>query len=525
MTKIYRRNHQMVDYREILRLGAENTTMRQIALSVGSSRNTVSEVLTAAKEKNVAWPIEGNVTNEELQNILFPGKYVTTNGYAEPDYGYIHKELSKPGVTMSLLWSEYCEKCYSSGLKPYMSTQFGDKYRRWARVTKATMRIQHKPGDVIEVDWAGNTLPIYDSVSGEEYKAYLFVAVLPCSCYTYAELCRDMKLESWLSCHVHAYNYFKGTTRLLVPDNLKTGVTSNTRYETVLNKSYQEMAEYYGTAIVPARVRHPQDKSHAESGVNFASTWILAALRNKHFFSIEEAKDAVKEKLEELNLKPFKKMSGCRKTAFLSEELEFMRPLPKVPYEPAKWIQNISVGYDYLVSDGLNKYSVPFDLIGEKVSIRITHSAVEVFYKGNRVAVHMRESVRQRNPIVNPNHMTPEHKKYLSYNESDFKLWGQNAGKYISAVVNFYLSSGKEPEQGFKSCVSLQKLVERNGKDIIDDVCKRVLEHTKEPSIRIINTLLKSENSKAKKDNFENISNQYGITRGEAYFRKVGDSK
>jgi transposase len=161
-----------------------------------------------------------------------------------------------------------------------MSTQFGDKYRKWAKITKATMRIQHKPGDAMQVDWAGSTLPIYDKVTDDITNAYLFVGVLPCSCFAYAELCADMKIENWLCCHVHAYNYFGGVTRLLIPDNLKTGVTSNTRYDTVLNRSYRELAEHYDTAIVPARVDHPKDKPHAEGSVKFASPWILAALRD-----------------------------------------------------------------------------------------------------------------------------------------------------------------------------------------------------------------------------------------------------
>lgn len=186
-----------------------------------------------------------------------------------------------------------------------MSTQFGDKYRKWARVTKATMRIQHKPGDAIQVDWAGDTIPIYDSVTGQQSSAYLFVAVLPCSYYAYTEACADMKTENWLNCHVHAFNYFGGVTRLLIPDNCKTATSSNTRYDTVLNRSYQELADYYGTAIVPARVRRPKDKSSAEASVRFAETWIIAALRDRRFFSLQEVNEAVAEKLEELNSREF----------------------------------------------------------------------------------------------------------------------------------------------------------------------------------------------------------------------------
>lgn len=210
----------------------------------------------------------------------------TNNKYAEPDYNYIHKELAKPGVTLTLLWNEYCEKCYTNNEIPYMSTQFGDKYRRWAKVNKATMRIQHKLGDAMQVDWAGTTITYFDSVTGAESAAYIFVAVLPCSCYAYIEACEDMKQENWLLCHIHAYEYFSGVTRLLIPDNLKAGVIANSRYETKLNESYRELAEHYSTAIIPTRVRHPKDKSIAEGTVKYASTWITAALRNNKFFSI-----------------------------------------------------------------------------------------------------------------------------------------------------------------------------------------------------------------------------------------------
>ena len=285
----------MPNYLEILRLDSLNHSQRTIESTVHCSRHTVRSVLQAAKEKQIAWPLDDDITNAELEEILFPGKYKSGCRYVEPDYPYIHRELAKPGVTMALLWEEYCRKCHEAGETPYMSTQFGDKYRRWARVTKATMRIQHKPGDAMQMDWAGDTLPVYDQVTGKQSPAYLFMAVLPCSCYTYAEVCEDMKTENWLSCHVHAFQYFGGVTRLLIPDNCKTATTANTRYETVLNRSYQELAEYYGTAIVPARVRKPQDKSAAEASVRFAQTWIIAALRERKFFSIREMNEAIAE--------------------------------------------------------------------------------------------------------------------------------------------------------------------------------------------------------------------------------------
>ena len=402
-----------------------------------------------------------------------------------------------------------------------MSTQFGDKYRRWARVTKATMRITHKPGEVMQVDWAGGTVPYYDPITGEEYKAYLFVAALPCSCIIYVEACSDMKQENWLLCHVHAYEYFGGVTRILVPDNLKTGVVANTRYETQLNESYRELAEYYGTAIVPARVRKPQDKGLVEKSVGFTSTWITAALRERKFFSFAEVKEAVAERLEVINTKPFQKRPGNRREAYISEEKEFMLPLPKYPYEPSIWRQQ-TVDNDYLVSDGLNKYSVPFDLIGEQVQVRLTKNIVEVFFKGSRVTSHKRLDSFSIQPVVKPEHMPSNHRKYLEYNADEFREWAHSIGASTEAVVKNFLISGNAPEQGYKDCVSLRKLGDRYGKKKLEAACERMLTFSSSPSIRTIATVLKNgkeSNKPAEADN----SNKYGITRRAAYWKKGGD--
>lgn len=519
----------MVDYREILRLSSDSKNgQRRIATIVHSSRNTIRDVLTAAKEAGVKWPLDESVTNEMLKGILFPGRAGAETSYKIPDYSIIHQELAKPGVNLTLLWTEYCKHCEQEGSTPYMYTQYCEKYRQWARVTKATMRIQHKPGDAMQVDWAGNVLDIHDSVTGDISKAYLFVAVLPCSCYTYVEVCGDMRLETWLLCHVHAYNYFGGATRLLVSDNLKTGVTSNTRYETILNRSYQEMAEYYDTAIVPARVEHPKDKSLAEGTVRFASTWILAALRDFRFFSVQEAQEAAREKLEELNNRPFKKREGSRKSAYLDEERSFMRPLPNEPYEPAVWTGELLVGNDYLVSDGMNKYSVPFDLIGERVVLRLTKQAVEVFYRGSRAAVHIRSQTVQRDPIVKPEHMPLEHKKYLNYTAEAFTEWATSVGESTSSVVRYFLTNGKEPEQGFKFCANVTKLAERYGTQRLEKACGRLLSFTSSPSIRTLTTILKNGQDKVSApeevQNGKNVAH-HGITRGAAYFRKGGMPK
>lgn len=515
----------MVNYREILRLKSLGYSQRQIAASVHSSRHTIRDVLSLAANVGIEWPLDQEATNEALHETLYPGRVAAPNDRQLPDYHFIHKELAKPGVNLTLLWSEYCEKCYATGATPYMYSQFCDKYRHWARITKATMRIKHKPGDVMQVDWAGNTIPVHDCVTGEITKAYLFVAALPCSCYVYAQACMDMTANSWLSCHVHAYEYFGGVTRLLIPDNLKTGVIKNTRYETILNRSYQEMAEHYDTAIIPARVNRPQDKSVAEGSVKYASTWIIAALRNQKFFTIDELQRAVAEKLEELNHYPFKKREGNRHSAYYGEEQAFMKPLPVTPFEPADW-SSATIRFDYLISDGKNKYSVPFDLIGETVDIRLTQKAVEAYYHGSRVAAHSRSPVQLRDPIIKKEHMPPEHQKYLAYNSDDFLVWAMSVGQSTTEVVKRFLSSSKEPEQGYKSCASLSKLADRYGNDRLENACDRVLNYSHSPTIRNISTILKNGQDRLKKEEQQTpATNSYGITRGAAYYGKGGDQQ
>ena len=480
-----------VDYREILRLRHADYSQNRICASVSSSHHTVKDVLEAASAKNIHWPLSPDITNQELEFLLFPDKYRNVSRYEEPNYTYIHSELAKSGVNMTLLWNEYCQTCHANGKTPYQYTQFCEKYRRWARVTKATMRIQHKPGDAMEVDWAGDTIPLYDSVTGEEAAAYLFVAVLPCSCMVYAEAREDMRTESWLLCHVHAFNYFGGVTRLLIPDNCKTATISSNRYEMILNRSYQELAEHYGTAIVPARVRKPRDKSHAEGSVRFAETWIIAALRNQKFFSLRELNQAVRGKLEELNNRPFKQRVGSRHSAFLEEEKSFLLPLPAHDFEPAVW-SVAKVGVDYLITDGLNKYSVPCNLIGEQVDIRTTSTMVEVLYHGGRVAAHRRLQTRQHDPIVIPEHMPPEHRAYLNYNEEGFRVWAAEVGPMTGKVVEHFLTSGRAPEQGYKSCASLTKLKKRYGAARLERACEHLLSFSSSPSIRNLSSILKN---------------------------------
>ena len=513
----------MVKYREILRLRSLGYTQRQTAASARCSRDTIREVTRLAEEHGLAWPLDPEVTDHALHSLFYPERANLSNR-KEPDYQYIHNELAKDNVTISLLWSEYCESCYAEGATPYMSTQFYDKYRKWARLAKATMRIRHKPGNAVMVDWAGSTLELHDPITGETEEAYLFVAALPCSFYAYVEPCLDMQSESWIACHVNMYSYFGGVTRLTVPDNLKVGISKNTRYDTILNRSYSEMADYYDTGIVPARVDRPRDKSAAEGTVKHTSTWIIAALRNRKFLSMNELKAAVSEKLEEFNTKDFQKREGSRRVAFLNEEKHFLKPLPTSPYEPAAWSKT-TVQRDYLITDGKNKFSVPFDLIGEKIDIRITRNTIEAFFHGARVASHPRPGKRLHGPITIPEHMPENHRKYLSYNDDDFLSWAATVGAGALSVVKYFLESGKVSEQGYKACASLTKLTSRYGHERVETACSRVLAYTGQPSIRSISTILKNRQDTVAPDSGSQTPGSgrgRGITRGAEYFRKGG---
>ncbi len=517
----------MIDYLKILELHSLDYSQRQISSLLGVSPNTVRDTIKACKILTMGQTSEISITNTDIYHALHPGMADSKSGRRIPDYNYIHKELGKKGVNLSLLWSEYDAQCETEGMKPYMSTQFNELYNRWARAFKATMPMKHKPGEVLEIDWAGTPLHYEDPVTGDLHECSLFAAVLPCSCYTYAQVCEDEKIASVSRCLIQAFEYFGGVTRLLVPDNMRTAVTLNTRYETLLNPTMADLSRHYGTAVVPTRIRHAKDKPHAEGGVKFATTWITAALRNERFFSFSELTVAVGEKLENLNTKPFKKRPGNRRVAYENEEKSFMSPLPASRFEVSDWT-SCSVPANYLVTDGLNYYSVPYDLIGKTVDIRITDKVIEVFFHDERVASHIRLGLRQNDPVVKKEHMPVNHQKYLEYNSECFLKWASDTGPWTEKVVKKFLEQGDAPEQGYKYCVSIQNLGERYGKALLEECCRHILEISPSPSLRAIATLVKSmkQESATSPSRREKVPTGRGITRGSDYFSKqIGDIK
>jgi transposase len=422
----------MTDYREILRLRNLGLNHSQIAVSAGVARQTVITTLTRAIALGLDWQSSENLSDKELFTTLFPPSN-TKPVFKMPDYDYIHRELSKSGVNLQLLWIEYCDKCRESGETPYQLTQFKKYYREYALKNKATMHINRKPGELMEVDWAGQTAGIVDTDTGEIISAYIFVAVLPYSGYSYVEAFLSRDQEAWIAAHVNAYTFFGGATRILVPDNLKTGVIKNTRTELVLNRTYQELAEHYGTAIIPARVKKAKDKATVEGIVGIASTYIIAAIRNQRFFTLRELNEVVKERLHTFNHKPFQKKDGNRLSMFADERASLI-PLPAQPYELAIW-KYATVSYNYHILADEQYYSVPFEYIKREVHVRLTRNIVEIFYNNNRICSHIRIYGKRGQYSTADEHMPPKHQQYAQWNAERFRAWATKIGTKTVAVI------------------------------------------------------------------------------------------
>jgi len=435
------------------------------------------------------------MSDRVLKEKLF-GKKPVKGKHKIPDYEYIHQELAKSGVTLSLLWTEYCENCRMEGSRPLMYTQFCCHYQEFAVHNKATLHIEHKPGERMEVDWAGDTTSITDNITGSPIPAYVFVAILPCSGYSYVEGFLNRGLESWITAHVHAYQFFSGVTRLLIPDNLKTGVEKADWYTPVINKTYHEMAEYYGTAVIPTGVRKPKGKASVERAVGILSTWIIAALRNRQFFSLWELNEAMQQKLADFNHKPFQKKPGNRESAF-AEERPFLIPLPVKPFELSTWkIATVQLNY-HIALDKMN-YSVPYEYIKHKVDVRLTQRMVEIFYQCKRIASHKRLYGHPGQYSTMVEHMPDKHRQYTQWNAERFIRWASDIGPFTEQTVKTNIESRKVEEQSYKTCLALLKLADTYSADRLEAACEKALSYSSCPSFRSIRTILKTGSDKRK---------------------------
>lgn len=473
--------------REILRLShAEGLSRRQVGAAVGLPYTTVADYLDRARLAGLGWPLPEGMDEVELEARLFVSA-ASPSGHSRPlpEWSLVHRELRRPGVTLQLLHMEYKERQPDG----YQYTQFCDLYRRWQRHLDVVMRGEHRAGEKTFVDYPGQTLPIVDPATGEIWRAELFVAVLGASNYTYAEAFPSQELPHWIAGHVAAFEYFGGCTRIVVPDNLRSAVTRAHRYEPELNRTYAEMAAHYGVAIIPARPYKPRDKAKVEAGVLLAERWILASLRNQTFFSLAEANTAVRERLAWLNNRPFKKLEGSRASLFAELDRPALRPLPARPYEYAVWKQ-AKASIDYHVELDRHYYSVPYQLVGEVCDARLTVATVEIFFRGRRVASHLRSAKRGRH-TTEAAHMPESHRRHLEWSPGRLVVWGKQTGPATGALVEAILASRPHPEQGFRSCLGIFRLGRRYGDERLEAAATRALA-IRAHSYRSVESILKA---------------------------------
>ena len=456
---------------DVLRLHASGLSKRRIAVSLNIGRTAVGDYISRARRADLDWPLPEDLSEVDLERLLFPPPpMVSPDRRPLPEWPLLHRELKRPGVTLSLLWEEY-RAVHSIG---YSYSRFCDLYRDWRGRLAPTMRQTHVAGEKMFVDYAGATMEVIDGRTGEVRTAQIFVATLGASSYTYAEATWTQALPNWIGSHTRAFAYFGGVPTQVVPDNLKSGVVKACLYDPEINRTYAGMAAHYDTAIMPARPRKPRDKAKVEVGVQVVERWILARLRNRRFFSLAELNQAIHELLEEVNRRVTKHLGASRRQLFEALDQPALKPLPGQAYQYAEW-KECRAGLDYHVEVAKHYYSVPHALAKQKLWARITERTVEIFHKGKRVAAHMRGSGSRRHTTV-AEHMPSSHRRYANWTPERIRRDAAANGPHTKILIDVILRSRPHPEQGFRSCIGILRLAKPHGPERLEAACERALE-------------------------------------------------
>lgn len=446
--------HTMRKIRDILRLRlAAGLSIRQIRASTKASVGGIQKLLAKADELGLTWPLPDELDDNQLAQLFYPGTDTSISSrHHVPDWPALHQELKHKGMTKQLLWEEYTQqhpnRCYSY-------SQFCDRYRHWCTQQKRSMRQFHRAGEKCFVDYCGPTVPIINASTGEIRGAQVFVGVLGASNFTYAEATYTQSLPDWLGSHVRMFEYFGGCPELVIPDNLRSGVNKACRYDPDLNVSYQQLAEHYQLAVVPARPYKPKDKAKAEVAVQIVERWILARLRHHSFFSLSELNQCIQVLLDELNKKPFKQLPGNRLQAFEQLDKPALRPLPVQPYHYVD-IKPVKVNIDYHVHYLQHHYSVPHQYVGETLELHASDTLVTLYFRQRQVASHP----RQYRPgfTTDAAHMPARHRKHQQWTPGRLKNWAKDIGPDVLTWVNRQLTTKAHPEQAYRVCLGLLNL-------------------------------------------------------------------
>jgi transposase len=456
--------------REILRLKWElGRSHREVATSLGVGLGTVSLALERAIAAGLVWPAVEAMSETELDRGLYRRKELPLGDRPAPDFAYLHTELRRQSVTLELLHHEYLER-HPDG---YRYSQFCERYRRWVGTQRRSMRQMHRAGEKLFVDYAGQHPRVIEPETGEVREAELFVAVLGASSFTFAEASWTQQSHDWIASHMRAFEYLGGVPGAVVPDQLRTAVSIPCRYEAGIQRTYQELAEHYGTILLPARPAHPRDKAKVEVAVQVAERWILARLRNQSFFSLIELNGRIAELLEELNGRLMRVYGASRRELFERFDKPALKPLPDRRFVYGEW-KSARVSIDYHVEVDHHYYSVPHKLVGEKLDVRLTATTVEIFQRGVRVASHARSYRRGMHTTV-AEHMPAAHRAQHEWSPSRLVRWGQTVGPKTAALVEAILSDRPHPEQGYRSCLGILRLERRYGRERLEAACARAL--------------------------------------------------
>lgn len=507
-----------INYREIARLKVKGVSNRTIASTLSVSRNTVNRIVQKIDSSNYNYPDIINMNDLELTQFFNerPGAKKDED-YVMPDYETLSKELSRPGVTMQLLWEEYYDECTFSKKQGYKLTQFKKYFNEYLSQHEFTSIIHHKAGERIEVDWTGTKVRWSDPDTGEIQYGYLFVSVLSFSGYAFAYACPDMKTESWINAHNLMYQYFGGVTQILVPDNLKTGVIKHTKDEIILNKTYSDMADYYGTTIIPTRVKRPKDKPLVENTVGKLTTYIIAKMRDYQFFTIDEYNEQLLIELNKFNNKPFQKKEGSRFTVYETIEKNTLLPLPDKPYEICSW-KKAKVQSNSHISFQKCYYSVPYELIGKEVSLKIFASYFEIYYSNQLVCKHNIMHGRVGLYSTDESHMPPNSSSYGEWNSTRFINWAKTKGPSTYQVISLLFENCKVEQRYYRTAHSILKLADSYSDQRLENSCELALKLFSRPSYKNIKNILITNQDVCQSTEKNNEKKTGAFLRGGNYY-------
>jgi transposase len=454
----------MSKLKQLIGLQASNLSVRALSRALGLSVGAVSKYPRAVREAGISAAEAETLSEADIEHRVFAPSPTRPGALVPPDCAWIHGELKRHRhVTLQLLWEEYAGHY---GVAAYRRSAFCQIYRRWEKRLKRSMRQRHFAGEKLFIDYAGRTVPIHGRHGEEAFRAQIFVCAMGASGCAYAEATRSQALPDWLASHVRALEYCGAAPTIFVPDNPRVGVTRADRYEPELQRSYEELAAHYHAVVIPARPYRPKDKSRAELSVLLVYRWILARLRHQRFFSLDELNAAIRPLLAELNERPFQRLPGSRRSVFESLDRPAMRPLPLTPYVYAEW-KEVTVAFDYHVDVDRHYYSVPHALVGHSVWARFTAATVEVFFRSERVAGHVRSYQRGRHTTL-PEHMPKSHRAHAEWSPKRLIPWGESIGPHTGAIVEHLLRSKPHPEQGYRACLGLLALAREYGEQRLE---------------------------------------------------------